>query len=987
MGTHVQMFKVYSVISFILMELWMSDVVNDSVKSTIFPPPCWDGLSHPTMWTSRNSKKRKVDTSFDISIPHEPARTTMERLHLDTLSVSTSKGAKRRTDGFRGEKALDMDMDQRKYPDFFVSHDQTGPDLDFLQRDYFESWDKEHETGNRSKARTASKWNDSFFEKTTLKQLGLRIQLNHVWNDTCPAPRQASGNDFVIIDTLEIHEVALDFCNCEKSKPWEVQLLRSRLYPTTATRPSSAVTFGCLRHFQLLSFESKCSVFEYIGALSRATDNTGVSTARDRYNEFLRVVRQYRHLKMLKRSGRGHEKGGIAATQPGECALTCPACPQPGRNLPTDWKKKPEDKKYLYALFVALDANFKLKRKTVSSEERDPSLGQGWAFFVEETKYKAFLNDFWHEKQPKSNCVSHDAVNKPDREARGLAASGAGTVDCSRHDLKRPCSVGDLQLGERYINMDYVFFQSLRNCKLERLVVSYDIACQWHLNIRNRMIKYPHYLHLSNSITYMSFLVPKFHLPAHIEDCNLLYSFNLAKGVGQTDGEAPERGWANINPLSQSTKEMGPGNRRDTIDDFFNDWNWKKITKFGSTMLKKIHEAASSSKLHDDALKDFEDSIPQDIVKTWREAVESWERDPSKPNPYRSTTKELSERAVRLKLAKQVAVDEGGGEVETSHEMHASTFIAHGLALEGEQRKLSLENSELGDHPTPTQLYRLTERSNQLRRKITTWTESQVSIIPEAARKRLRTDHRTPDGTPDIKVENIKLWLPSELAASGILVSYALRDYEWQLRHGQAHDALDEVRNGLRLQAYLYKHKDRYAVGVKANTRSNTAIANATGMVKEAAKRYRVARGALLTLSETGIEVPLDWQLTLRALRDEDCRKLTEGLEGDSESRRTISWIWLQFPSAAQQAEDPRLNDALKVEWSRARARSMRWTEEVELLQEEMRRICQYLSWESDSWKTRATTASHEDTTVREGMAAFAQSQQHLRCQLQRSFE
>ena len=49
----------------------------------------------------------------------------------------------------------------------------------------------------------------------------------------------------------------------------------------------------------------------------------------------------------------------------------------------------------------------------------------------------------------RSTCVSHDAVNKPDREARGLAGSGVMTVDCARHNLKRPNAVGDIQLGEK----------------------------------------------------------------------------------------------------------------------------------------------------------------------------------------------------------------------------------------------------------------------------------------------------------------------------------------------------------------------------------------------------------------------------------------------------------------------------------------------------------------------------------------------------------
>ena len=34
-------------------------------------------------------------------------------------------------------------------------------------------------------------------------------------------------------------------------------------------------------------------------------------------------------------------------------------------------------------------------------------------------------------------------------EAKGLAASGAGTVDCIQHNMKRPQAVGDLQKGEK----------------------------------------------------------------------------------------------------------------------------------------------------------------------------------------------------------------------------------------------------------------------------------------------------------------------------------------------------------------------------------------------------------------------------------------------------------------------------------------------------------------------------------------------------------
>ena len=57
----------------------------------------------------------------------------------------------------------------------------------------------------------------------------------------------------------------------------------------------------------------------------------------------MRVVREWRHLKMLKRAGRGHEPGGVEATSLGELCLRCPACPRPGYNLPENWQSASDD--------------------------------------------------------------------------------------------------------------------------------------------------------------------------------------------------------------------------------------------------------------------------------------------------------------------------------------------------------------------------------------------------------------------------------------------------------------------------------------------------------------------------------------------------------------------------------------------------------------------------------------------------------------------
>lgn len=134
----------------------------------------------------------------------------------------------------------------------------------------------------------------------------------------------------------------------------------------------------------------------------------------------------------------------------------------------------------------------------------------------------------------------------------------------------------------RYVNMDYLVLSSLKSSLLETFILSYDIVCQWNKNLWEHMKTYPHSIQLNrHSELVVVFLVPKFHLPAHIEKCQREFSFNLTRGVGRTDGEAPERGWADSNRLSNSTKEMGPGSRHDTLDDHFGDWNYKKVIGLG----------------------------------------------------------------------------------------------------------------------------------------------------------------------------------------------------------------------------------------------------------------------------------------------------------------------------------------------------------------------------------------------------------------------
>ncbi|KAG2128024.1 uncharacterized protein EDB93DRAFT_1243611 [Suillus bovinus] len=345
------------------------------------------------------------------------------------------------------------------------------------------------------------KWNGQYFEKISLKTLGLHIQLGHTTDERCLNPHRAFKDDFVIIDTHGIHKVSLDFCDCAIAESHVQQLLRISWFPSTTSDPKTTATFHVLEQYHILLFESKVSMYKFYHALRQMSNNTGLLPVK------------------------------ISGTAEGECAILCPTCPHPGKNLPANWKDAPQQ--WLYGLFLMIDTNFRLKCKAVLNDNIDPSLSQGWGYFVEEEAYKGFL------------CSSADSI----QEVSCYLVSAAG-------NLTWAC---------RYINMDYLFFSTLCHTVLDTL--------NWHKKLWNRMSAFPLSMHLSHAIKTISFFMPKFHLPAHIEQCQTSFSFNFKSGVGRTNGEAPEHVWANINPVASNT-----------LDDYFGDSNWKKVVGLGGSI-------------------------------------------------------------------------------------------------------------------------------------------------------------------------------------------------------------------------------------------------------------------------------------------------------------------------------------------------------------------------------------------------------------------
>ncbi|KAA1479955.1 hypothetical protein DENSPDRAFT_789726 [Dentipellis sp. KUC8613] len=184
----------------------------------------------------------------------------------------------------------------------------------------------------RTPLHRVQRWNGEFYERETLRGLGLAVQLGHGPGGKCGLP-QASHKDFVVIHVNGIHLVNVNFCGCKRLDR-HIQLLRFSWWPATPLQPQSAATFDVLKHFHLVTLQGKLNATDFYRALELHTDNTGLESVPDRLPNFMLMVREWRHIKAMKRAGRGHEEGGVDATEPGELAIKCPACPRPGVNIP-----------------------------------------------------------------------------------------------------------------------------------------------------------------------------------------------------------------------------------------------------------------------------------------------------------------------------------------------------------------------------------------------------------------------------------------------------------------------------------------------------------------------------------------------------------------------------------------------------------------------------------------------------------------------------
>ncbi|KAJ3518426.1 hypothetical protein NMY22_g13683 [Coprinellus aureogranulatus] len=245
-------------------------------------------------------------------------------------------------------------------------------------------------------------------------------------------------------------------------------LLDHAFYPASWKSVRTALTFSVLQQFNLFKLHAHISTETYLDILCRLTNDIFPSEAPDRQSILRRVWAQWNYLSALKKNG--YERAQLGDRSAASAlALYCPACPQPGVNLPENWR-----------------------------QDKD---------------------------QPPSSCAKLRAVSERNVFKKGYDVTGVVAVACARHGCFAPGGIIDLQKGERQLNVDYALVEALRLTKATDTpggLLAYDVNCQYCLKLRKRIKKGP-YLSLDQSFP-LDFVIGLFHVHGHKDDGKILES-------------------------------------------------------------------------------------------------------------------------------------------------------------------------------------------------------------------------------------------------------------------------------------------------------------------------------------------------------------------------------------------------------------------------------------------------------------------------------
>ncbi|KAG2119461.1 uncharacterized protein F5147DRAFT_647419 [Suillus discolor] len=816
-----------------------------------------------------------------------------------------------------------------------------------------------------------SQWTGLFFEESCLVKSGMVIWLGHggnacPWDDDVgesalfttgegssdvsdakstsdepnaePSAKEAhdlpTGMPFIknnkamttIVDKSGVHTHIIKYCTCPEAAATDIQLFHMGLFPASFIEPKTAFTFDVLNDFLLDNLECGTLAMNYYSKLRRMTTSIFPHLVLDHYRELMRVARQWRKLKLLKWNGFGHEEKEI---RPGNLALFCPACPQPGINVTITARGTAEDidanngsdqetPSWLYTRSLVMDRNFKAEHLHATNPADEVSLMDSRGFMVGNAMYKEHLA-IAKDAVQRSECNNHHAVNLANASRQRLEATGISGCACVRHGCFVPHAMYTLSpTANRQMNMDYALCEALKlNAEgIHRVLTFYDVNCQYHKHLQDCIADSPLLkMHPELEITPG---IGLWHVHGHPDSCYVRYASNFIQGAARIDGEIMETLWVPLNIISPAAHGMGTPHRKECLDYQMNDCNFMKMIRMSGCLIYPLHEFESGDRTgkslchkYKEAMKGVADSnmaferldetTDANKVKDWeaeeRLAHEQWRHDPTAMDIYEV---QLRKAPTRKQQELQLLTAQGRRPGE-ARRRGAATWLAEGLGIEEAQVTLQMDVRKLGHWSTDTQAIILGEELGDNDIQIM---QPDLLILQEEAEEDMDVELRA------FELERGVIPLPSNLGLEkcATLGIADIADQELTLRQGQANDALHHIRVHLADKAVIFRKTVRVAK---------------LGADDALLKRYQPLTREHLKVS-TAVANP----------------------NSRGQRNNVLAWFWSLDVEGDSNSSDW-LNEFY---WLRAKAMRDRWAEELLLVQHEMDWTCNFLLQKADEW-------------------------------------
>ncbi|KAJ3979929.1 hypothetical protein F5890DRAFT_1420566 [Lentinula detonsa] len=808
------------------------------------------------------------------------------------------------------------------------------------------------------------------------------IPLGHDGN-ICPQASKPSLMTLVDHDT-GVHATKVTFCGCRDSNKWR-QLMDTNLFPATVAEPQTAFSFRTLRHWQLITLQSKITAYDYVRALRRQTDNVFTGNVPDVYKQFQFVSRIWPLLEAEKRFGGvyGNHMNELYPRHPQDNVMVyCPACPEAGVNMEPNWDKTPPElSRHLNTIFNTIDGNFKTGNYAKNNDPNDVSLFAGRAYMPNQKRHQHYLEAVPQIQKEKATCSHLKVENGANRaKFKNMSVTGNVNVQCSHMFV---CSSVDMKGGENHATVDLAIKLRVECCRFDKdkqphRVFSYDNMCSLAVNIVQRWLKF--HKDDADVVQKASWTIPACHVNNHHEGCDYLYCYVYKMCMGHFHGETAEYAWAIFNAIGPSVLQMSIGHHIDTLIIHYGDWNWRKVVGLSRQLEKDLNDAKCKYVEKRDSFAGLCRLFDSKIVQ-WNAMDRSPHIDPNSKRTVFSIYSHNQEKSPTLKALVDkemlssdiIAVSSGNVKLGA-----VASWMMEGLRLFRLQNRIRMLARTSA---TPTKS--LCNQQSKLSADLDAWRKLQKHyMVSIASRISRQPDEQHP--------EDQLLLLPSDFTPAECqqLRLIPLATKQIQMLEAMLGETIANLQTTVKNLSAAFERKIKDARGQDANTKSIVQIRKIEAKRNDLMGDYDLFREVLNALDglDEGKWPPLALKDTFRKPTERrrnpgDSRVLegnlwgmtstgharwaltnTEGLpsgklletleHAEQPGINVDGWIWsagrLKHMSMKEIEVWEETNN--RIQWARSEADFERWQEQLEVKHADFMRFIRYAAYARDVW-------------------------------------